>query len=82
MEHKSFKIVDVIDPYWTPGSETYQIRRSLFYEKTLKILKLSRSALIYLSFLIYIEEKQRSKNRGDKFVMPIKFIKINDKDKI
>lgn len=82
LEHKSFKIVDVIDPYWTPGSETYQIRRSLFYEKSLKILKLSRSALIYLSFLIYIEEKQRSKNRGDKFVMPIEFIKINDKDKI
>jgi len=82
LEHKSFKIVDILDPSWTIGSETYEIGRSRFYEKTLKILKLSRSALMYLSFLIYTEERERGKSRGDQFVMPIEFIKINDRDKI
>lgn len=82
LEHKSFKIVEFLNPEWNDNTETYEIGRSQFYEKTLKILKLSRSALMYLSFLIYDEERRRNKNIGDKLVMSMEFIKINDKEKI
>lgn len=82
LEHKSFKIVEYLIHEWTEGAETYEIGRSLFYEKTFKLLKLSRSALMYLCFLIYTEERQKNKNSGDKLMLPIEFIKINDKDKI
>ncbi|MCD4746039.1 MAG: hypothetical protein K8R58_07055 [Bacteroidales bacterium] len=82
LEHKSFKIVESFNPKWTEQSETYEIERSLFYEKTLKILKLSRSALMYLSFLIYVEESQRKERMDEKLVMPVEFIKIDDEEKI
>jgi tetratricopeptide (TPR) repeat protein len=82
IEHKSFKIVESFNHEWFEITETCEIDRSLFYEKTLKILKLSRSALMYLSFLIYDEENQRRKEMGDKLFLPMEFIKLVDEEKI
>ena len=82
IEHKSFKIVDSFNSKWTQETETYEIDRGLFEDKTFKILKLSRSALMYLSFLIYEEESKRQKNRGDGLIMPVEFIKLSDDYKI
>lgn len=82
LEHKSFKIVESINPEWNENPVIYEIERSMFYAKTLKILKLSRSALMYLTFLIYYEESQRGNINGDKLVVPIDFTKIDDKEKI
>lgn len=82
IEHKSFKIIDSFKPGWSKKSETFEIDRSLFYDKTFKLLKLSRSALMYLSFLIYDEEKERSKLFDDKMTMPVEFIKLRDDEKI
>jgi len=81
IEHKSFKVVDSFNPEWTQESETYEIDRGLFEDKTFKMLKLSRSALMYLSYLIYVEESQREKSRGDGLIMPIEFIKLKDEYK-
>lgn len=71
IEHKSFKIVESSSSYLADKPITFEIGRLLFYEKTLKILKLSRSALMYLSFLIYDEEKKRTKSMGGKMVIPV-----------
>ncbi len=82
IEHKSFKVVESLNPYWTKETETYEIDRRLFEDKTFKILKLSRSAIMYLSFLIYEEENKREKNRNDGLIMPVDFIKLRDEYKI
>jgi len=82
IEHKSFKVVDSFNPKWTQENVTYEIDRDLFENKTLKILKLCRSALMYLSFLIYVEESKRDKFRGDNLIVPVDFIQLNDADKI
>jgi len=82
IEHKSFKIVDSFNSEWTQETETYEIDRRLFEDKTFKILKLSRSALMYLSFLIYEEENKRRKNLDEGLIMPVEFIKLSDDYKI
>lgn len=82
IEHKSFKIIESFNPGWTERNETFEIDRSLFYDKTFKLLKLSRSALMYLSFLIYDEEKKRSLQFENKVTMPVVFIKLRDEEKI
>lgn len=73
IEHKSFKVVESFNPIWTKETETYEIDRHLFTEKTLNVIKLSRSALMYLSFTIYEEESHREKNRREGLIMPIEF---------
>ena len=80
MEHKSFKIVDSFNESWTKETETFEIDRVFFYQKTLKILKLSRAALMYLSFSIYDEETDRKPKNG--ITIPQSFIKLNDKRKV
>jgi tetratricopeptide (TPR) repeat protein len=80
MEHKSFKIVEAKNICWNESPETYEIERLDFYNKAFKILKLTRSALIYLSSLIYEEESSREPLNGltKTMDMPI----INDNSKI
>ena len=80
MEHKSFKIVEGKNICWNESPETYEIERLDFYDKAFKILKLTRSALIYLSSLIYEEESSRKPLEGltKTIDMPI----INDNSKI
>lgn len=40
IEHKSFKIVESFNPLWSEETETFEIDRDLFVEKTLKMIKL------------------------------------------
>ncbi len=79
MEHKSFKVVEAKNVCWDEAPETYEIERLDFYDKAFKILKLTRSALIYLSSFVYEEESSRTPLEGQTktIEMPI----INDKDK-
>jgi hypothetical protein len=81
IEHKSFKVVEAYDFNYTEETETYGINRDLFKEKTLKVIKLSRSALMYLSYAIYEEESNREKYRDKKTIIPVEFIKIKDEYK-
>lgn len=81
IEHKSFKVVESCNPKWTQETETYEIDRDLFASKTMKAVKLSRSALMYLSFMIYQEESNREKKRGDGLIMPMEFINLKDEYK-
>jgi len=60
IEHKSFKIVDLKNACWEEAPETYEIERFDFNDKVFKILKLTRSALIYLSAFLYEEESNRA----------------------
>lgn len=80
MEHKSFKIVEGKNICWNESPETYEIERLDFYDKAFKILKLTRSALIYLSSLIYEEESSRKPLEG--FNQNNRYAVINDNSKI
>lgn len=82
IEHKSFKIVESDNYGWTEKNETFEIDRDLFYDKTFKLLKLSRSALMYLSFLIYDEERKKSDKNPTIPTIPMDFLKIEDDEKI
>lgn len=82
IEHKSFKIVDFADYDWREKTDTFEINRNLFYDKTLKLLKLSRSALMYLSFLIYDEETKNNLTNSVEFNPAIDFTAIEDNHKI
>lgn len=81
LEHKYLKLhlgywskPDEHDPFSRGLTDTlaYSLYRSEFEEKTLKLLKLARSALIYLSLTIQCEELKRNKERNpDKCIMKI-----------
>jgi len=79
IEHKSFKIVDVGETRLTDNDLTYEISRFDFEDKTLKLFKLIRAAMIYLSLGINIEEQKKDKNE---LSIPIDFIELRDEYKI
>ena len=64
IEHKSFKVVEVKNMYWDEAPETYEIEQDAFYDKTLRLLRLTRSALLYLSLAIYEEESYKTPFEG------------------
>ena len=79
LEHKYLKLHD--DLWLGPSSNdrdifsgftdilAYSIYRQKFERKTLRLLKLTRASLIYLSLAIFYEEQLRAKERGlDTFV--------------
>jgi tetratricopeptide (TPR) repeat protein len=82
IEHKSFKIVESCNYGWTEKTETFEINRDLFYDKTFKLLKLSRSALMYLSFLINDEERLKLDKNPTTQTIPMTFLKIEDNEKL
>jgi len=93
LEHRYLKLHDdlwsLISPEFkraTGGiSDTlaYSVMREDFELKTLKLLKLVRATLIYLSLGIHREEYIRNKNRGeDQIVAPMFIDKIEDDWKI
>ncbi|WP_063650849.1 LA2681 family HEPN domain-containing protein [Aliivibrio fischeri] len=45
-------------------------------EKALKMVKLSREALIYLSLAMHVEERKREEARGDDIVVPIQSLRL------
>jgi tetratricopeptide (TPR) repeat protein len=81
IEHKSFKVVESFNSNHTEETETYEIDRDLFIEKTLKVIKLSRSALMYLAYVFYGEESNREKFRDRATIMPVEFINLRDEYK-
>jgi hypothetical protein len=48
----------------------FSIYRQDFKEKTLRLIKMARAALIYLSLAIHSEEKRRAKERGPDVFIP------------
>lgn len=81
IEHKSFKVVESLNFKHTEETETYEIDRDLFIEKTLKVVKLSRSALMYLAYVFYEEESNRERFRDRKTIIPMEFINLRDEYK-
>lgn len=80
LEHKYLK---VHDSFWAidGGHEkmdalfkdtlAYSLTRESLEAKTLRLLKLARAGLIYLSLAVHREERLRAKNHQDGFVMPM-----------
>ena len=89
LEHKYFKLHDEFcDPSFLKlcgldDTLSYSIYRPDFYDKTLRILKMVRSALIYLPLAVYCEELIRSKERGkDSKIFAAKLDLFDDEWKI
>lgn len=64
IEHKSFKVVMAKNPCRDEAPETYEIEQDSFYDKTMRLLRLTRSALLYLSSAIYEEESCKTPLEG------------------
>ena len=75
IEHKSFKVVELKDNINTEFPETFEIEQDDFYDKTLRLLKLTRSALIYLSAAIYEEESGKDRVKG--ITIPVELDLLN-----
>lgn len=81
IEHKAFKIVD-FNTSRASNKNLYAIDRNSFVDKSFKLLKLTRSAILYLSFIIYEEENERNKTRNSNHVVvPIFSEELYDKYK-
>ena len=81
IEHKAFKIVE-FNATRTVNKNLYTIDRNSFFDKSFKLLKLTRSAILYLSFLIYEEESERNKKRDkNHVVVPMFSVTLYDKYK-
>lgn len=59
IEHKSFKIVEFGNSEISKDGFTYIIDRGSFIEKTFKLMKTIRAAIIYTSLFINIEENKK-----------------------
>lgn len=79
IEHKSFKLVEMGSNEIADNGLTYIIQRDDFEEKTLKLFRLVRSAIIYLSLGINLEE---SKKDVSHLVIPFPMFEIKDKFKV
>ena len=88
IEHKSFKIVEPCNPTCIQETVlsdqeefpvTYEINRKSFERKTLKLQKLSRSAIMYLSYIINKEEDRKINENGNRKAIPVEFIELNNK---
>jgi len=92
IEHKDFKLIDSFGLEDSTESEcsdefiadslTYQINRNDFEKKCLKLLKLSRAALIYLCLSVHCEEKRRNKDNGEMKCQKMPFRELEDDMKI
>ena len=78
IEHRSFKVVDIGKSEQVDDGLTYLIYRDEFELKTLKLIKLVRAAIIYISLGFNIEERR---NRTDKPTLPIDFVELKDEYK-
>jgi hypothetical protein len=76
IEHKSFKTVEFGLSGLGEDKLTYTITRPEFESKTIKLFTLVRSAIIYLSLGIYIEEYKKRKLSVP--ILPIDFISLRD----
>lgn len=79
IEHKSFKIAELGYSRLVDNDLTYLIEREEFEDKTLKLFKLVRASMIYLSLGINIEEQRKDVVSP---VIPVDFIGIKDENKL
>lgn len=75
MEHKSFKTVEFGDLSIVDNGLTFLISRNDFELRTLKLFRLVRAAMIYLSIGINQEESRKD---IDKPTLPIDFVDLKD----
>jgi tetratricopeptide (TPR) repeat protein len=85
MEHKYLKLHEMFCPgppdeegKFSPLADklAYSISRSEFEQKTLRLLKMTRAALIYLSLGIHCEEKRRAQKRDTANHIPRMFLDV------
>lgn len=80
LEHRYLKVHDVL--FGPPGRELARsaaladtlacsVPRDDFEAKTLRLLKLARAALIYLSLGMHLEERRREKRRNGGLIVPM-----------
>lgn len=88
LEHKYLQLHESwAAPAWSnsvlPSEELgLHIGRDSFTVRALRVLKLARAALVYLSLAIHSEERQRQRNRGEGFVMTMPMDTLKDAWKI
>jgi hypothetical protein len=78
LEHKSFKLVDMGETKLADNGYTYLINRYEFEDKTFKLIKLVRAAIIYISLGLNIEE---IRNKNDNPKLPVDFVILDDEYK-
>ena len=67
----------------TINENQYTIDRNSFIDKSFRLLKLTRSAILYLSFLIFEEENERKiKREPNHVVVPMLSVELHDKYKM
>lgn len=76
LEHRYLKVHEMLlktsraNDLWTDRL-AYSVGRDDFYRKTLRVLKLARAALIYLSLGMHSEERRRAKDKADGIIAPM-----------
>lgn len=78
MEHKSFKVVDIGHTSVIDDELTYQITRHDLEKKTFIVMQMARSALIYLSLAIHLEELKKEKG----LTIPMSFFELKETFKV
>ncbi len=78
IEHKSFKTVEFGVSGLVDNELSYLIPRNEFELKSVRLFKLVRAAIIYLSLGINLEERKKN---TDKPILPIDFIDLKDEYK-
>lgn len=78
MEHKFFRIVAIPEVDGENERGEYEIEVGLFENKVLRSLQLARSAIQYLSFVVYHEEPDIYKGKA---AVSVPFEGVRDKDK-
>lgn len=83
LEHKYLQLHEswawnVLDEKKTQNRFGYHIGRDEFAAKTLRVLKLARNALIYLSLAVHCEERLRHSGNPDKLVGPLPLHRVED----
>ncbi|QSB27684.1 LA2681 family HEPN domain-containing protein [Flavobacterium sp. CLA17] len=61
IEHKSFKLIEFGTSGISEDGFTYNIQRSVFVNKTFKLMKTIRASIIYTSLMISMEENKKAK---------------------
>jgi hypothetical protein len=80
IEHKYLKVLEFGDlPFADPFRDklAFTVSRQDFFRKTLRLLKMVRGALLYLTVAVHWEERERKSNRGAGRVLevPIRILK-------
>lgn len=88
LEHKYLKIHEDFclpfsqeNPYPFQDKLAYSINRSHFIDKTLRLLKLVRSALMYLSLAVHVEEKNKRKEISEEEFSTFQLHEVEDERK-